>query len=79
MDLVACDRDHLLRHLEVQFKKGMRWGNYGSEWVIDHHIPLTAFDIDNKKEFEACWHFSNLKPMWKRENIVKGSKICLER
>lgn len=79
MDLIGCDRDHFMKHLEVQFKKGMDWGNYGSEWTIDHHIPITAFDFKNEKEQEACWHFSNLKPMWKRDNIRKGNKICLER
>lgn len=79
MDLMGCDRNHLLKHLEVQFKKGMTWANYAKRWTIDHHIPISAFDHENKKEMDACWHFSNLKPMWKRDNIRKGKKICLER
>ena len=78
MELIGCDREHLLRHLEVQFEEGMEWGNYG-EWVIDHHIPIYAFDHENQKEMEACWHFSNLRPMWSEKNQSKGKKICLER
>ena len=79
MDFIGCERDHLVRHLEVQFENGMTWDKYGKEWVIDHHIPITAFDYENEKEMDACWHFSNLKPMWKSDNIRKGNKICLER
>lgn len=78
MELIGCDREHLMRHLEVQFEEGMSWDNYG-KWSIDHHIPIYAFDPDNKKEVEACWHFSNLRPMWAKRNISKGKKICLER
>lgn len=77
-ELIGCDREHFMRHLEVQFKEGMTWDNYG-EWVLDHHIPITAFNLENKKEFEACWHFSNIKPMWARDNMRKGNRICLER
>ncbi len=77
--LIGCDRKHLLRHLEVQFKRGMNWENYGKVWVIDHHIPISAFNYNNKKEVAACWHFSNLKPMFTLDNIRKGKKICLER
>jgi len=79
LQLLGCERDHLITHLQVQFKKGMNWDNYGNKWAVDHHIPITAFDLNNKKEFEACWHFSNLKPMWVKDNIRKGNKICLER
>jgi hypothetical protein len=79
MDFIGCDKGHLNRHMEVQFKKGMTWQNYGKVWVVDHHIPISAFDYDNPKEVDACWHFSNLKPMWVKENMSKGNTICLER
>lgn len=79
MDLVGCDWKHLRRHIEVQFKKGMDWENYGTVWHLDHHIPVSAFDPENPREWEACWHFSNLKPLNKKDNLRKGKKICLER
>lgn len=79
MDFIGCDRGHLTKHLEVQFKKGMDWENYAKVWVVDHHIPISAFDYSNPKEIDACWHFSNLKPMWVKENMSKGKTICLER
>ena len=79
MDFLGCDKSHLTKHLEVQFKKGMTWDNYGRVWAVDHHIPINAFDYNNPKEVDACWHFSNLKPMWVKENMSKGDTICLER
>ena len=79
MEFIGCDREHLLRHLEVQFTPRMTWDNYGKVWVVDHHIPINAFNHDNSREASACWHFSNLKPMGIKENMSKGDTICLER
>jgi len=79
MSLVGCDKRHLFRHIEVQFKGEMSWDNYGKVWHLDHHIPIDAFNPDNDREWEACWHFSNLKPMLSKDNLRKGNKICLER
>jgi len=79
MNLVGCSKSHLFRHIEVQFRGKMSWDNYGKEWHLDHHIPIYAFNPNNSREWEACWHFSNLKPMLKRDNMRKGKKICLER
>ena len=77
-EIIGCSISHLRLHLEVQFKKGMSWDNYGSEWHIDHRIPIHAFDVDNPAELKTCFHFSNLQPMWASDNCSKGGKVCLE-
>lgn len=58
-------------HLEVQFKKGMSWDNYGKEWQLDHIKPqrLFRFRSFNSKRFKECWKLSNLRPLWTWENI----------
>jgi len=78
MEILGCSREHLKTHLEVQFTDGMTWGNYGKKWHIDHRIPVSAFDVNNPAEVRTCFHFSNLQPMWAKENMSKGGKICLE-
>lgn len=78
MALIGCPREHLMRHLEVQFKKGMSWENYGQAWHIDHKIPISAFDANKPSEMRTCFHFSNLQPMWAGDNMSKGGKVCLE-
>ena len=78
MEILGCSQEHLKAHLEFQFAKGMTWDNYGKEWHIDHRIPISAFDANNPAEVRTCFHFSNLQPMWAKENKSKGGKICLE-
>lgn len=63
-------------HLERQFTDGMSWENYG-EWHIDHVIPLSAFNYETPDDidFARAWCLENLRPMWAKENMQKGSKI----
>ena len=59
-------------HFEKLFKENMSWDNYG-EWEIDHIIPIsTGKTIEDV--IKLC-HYSNLQPLWKKENNIKGSNI----
>lgn len=69
--MIGCNWKALKKHLELQFKKGMSWGNYGSDWHIDHVIPLVRSDRGFYSVEELC-HFTNLQPLWANDNIVKG-------
>lgn len=69
----------LRAHLERQFQCGMSWENYGSEWHVDHVLPVASFTVDandpaNCPEFQACWALPNLQPLWKAENQSKSAK-----
>ena len=55
----------------------MNWSNYGN-WHIDHIIPCNAFDLNNEFEKRACFHYTNLQPLWACDNIKKGCKYCEE-
>jgi hypothetical protein len=66
----------LKTHFENQWTDGMSWENYGfgeGKWVIDHKLPLAS--AKTKEEVEKLNHFSNLQPMWWRENLEKSDKI----
>lgn len=71
-EMLGCDYEYLRQHLERQFLRGMSWENRGSEWHIDHIIPLAS--AKTKEEMMALCHFTNLRPMWALENISKGAK-----
>lgn len=77
-DLIGCTIDELRSHLESQFRDGMAWDNYG-KWHIDHIIPCSAFDLSKEEELKRCFHFSNLQPLWAKENLRKADKIGGER
>jgi hypothetical protein len=75
---LGCDLDHLVKHLERQFKPGMTWNNYGKKWHIDHIRPLSSFDLTDREQLlEAC-NYKNLQPLWAKDNLVKQDKDPIE-
>lgn len=64
--------EELRSHLESLFESDMTWDNYG-EWHIDHKEPCAKFNLQCMGQQRKCFHYSNLQPLWKRENILKGS------
>jgi hypothetical protein len=52
----------------------MSWGNYG-QWHIDHIIPLSSFNLLEEQQFKIACHYTNLQPLWAKENLSKGNKI----
>ena len=62
------------KHLESKFKPGMTRENCG-KWHIDHIVPCASFDLKCPVQQLACFHYSNLQPLWAKENLSKGSKI----
>jgi hypothetical protein len=69
---LGCSIPDLREHLESKFKEGMDWNNYGA-WHIDHIQPLSKFDLTNRTEFLKVSHYSNLQPLWAKDNIVKSN------
>lgn len=70
--LIGCKLDYVKEYLEKKFKNGMSWENHG-KWHIDHIIPLSS--AKNEEELEKLFHYTNLQPLWARENIIKSNKI----
>jgi len=71
-EIIGCDLETLYLHLERQFKKGMSWDNR-DEWHVDHIIPLAS--ASSEEEMISLCHYTNLQPLWKSENLSKGSKV----
>lgn len=71
---LGCTLEELRQHLESGFHVGMNWQNYG-DWHIDHIKPLSKFDLEDKTEFLRAIHYTNLQPLWARDNLSKGDKI----
>ncbi len=75
IELIGCSIPELKRHLSRQFKKGMTWKNRG-KWHIDHKRPCASFDLTKPNQQKKCFHWSNLQPMWARQNIQKGGRYA---
>lgn len=72
-DLLGCSPQELRVYLEGKFKPGMTWKNYG-QWHVDHIKPCAKFDLTDPDQQRACFHFTNLQPLWARENLIKSAK-----
>lgn len=74
LNLIGCDIEEFKIYIEKLFKPGMTWDNYG-KWEIDHITPCASFDLSKPEEQQKCFHYTNLQPLWKEENLKKGKKI----
>lgn len=74
LKLVGCTLTKLMEHLEVQFTEGMTWANKG-EWEIDHIKPCASFDLTDPAQQRACFHWTNLQPLWAADNKAKSNRL----
>lgn len=74
LDLVGCSTEYLIFYIESQFTPEMCWDNYGKYWSIDHIKPICCYNLEKISDQKACWHYSNLRPLSKLENLKKGAR-----
>jgi hypothetical protein len=72
---LGCTIPELKKHMESKFQPGMTWDNRGKEWHIDHIIPLATFNLQDRRQFLVACHYTNLQPLWARDNMVKGMSV----
>jgi len=78
LTLIGINNINLKKWIEYQFNDKMNWENYGSYWVIDHVIPVSFFNLINNFEKLICNNWTNLRPLEKKENIIKSNKILVD-
>lgn len=79
LELVGCSLRELRTYLELQFRQGMTWENYGPVWHLDHIRPCASFDLLQPEQQRECFHFSNLQPLFAFDNISKGARYVAPR
>ena len=72
-EILGCSWDFFKSHIERQFIKGMTWEKMGREIHIDHITPIST--ANTEEEVVALNHFTNLRPMWAKDNLSKGAQI----
>jgi hypothetical protein len=73
-ELLGCSVEELKAHLSSKFTKGMSFKNYG-KWHIDHIKPCAKFDLSKASEQYKCFHYTNLQPLWAKDNLEKSDKF----
>ena len=79
---LGCTIVELKQRLESMFYinketgEMMSWENYGFYgWHIDHITPLASFNLTDREQVLKVCNYTNLQPLWAKENIIKGGKI----
>jgi hypothetical protein len=69
IELLGCTIDEFRKHIESQWLPGMTWENHTYKgWHIDHIKPVNTFDFTDLEQQKQCFHYTNLRPLWWREN-----------
>lgn len=71
-DIVGCSWEQFSSHIERQFTKGMSWDRL-DEIHIDHIVPLVT--AKTERDVLRLNHYTNLRPLWAKDNLKKGCKV----
>lgn len=75
---VGRDINRIRIWIENQFLHGMGWDSFlnrrrhfgEDQWQLDHRTPISA--AENIEELRALSHYTNLQPLWSKDNVKKG-------
>ena len=71
--IIGCSPLYLKEYIEKKFTEGMCWNLVGKEIHIDHIIPLSS--AKTEEEIYKLCHYTNLQPLWAKDNLTKSNKI----
>ena len=76
-EMLGCSFEEFKTYFESKFTEGMTWEIFctSGKIHIDHIIPVDFFDLSNVEEVKKCFHYTNLQPLWKLDNLKKSNKL----
>tara|TARA_R100000365_G_C2745572_1_gene74473 strand:+ start:1743 stop:2492 length:750 start_codon:yes stop_codon:yes gene_type:complete len=81
--LIGAPVEVVKAHIQSQFSVGMTWENWGrgwfgaKEWHLDHVKPLASFDLTDPRQLALACHYTNLQPLWSKDNLIKGASYVV--
>ena len=78
VDYLGCSSNDYLEFL-LTYNSNYTIENRGKEWHIDHVIPISKFNIENKEEQFIAFNWRNTMPLSVKENLSKNNKILTDQ
>ncbi len=76
LDIIGCSLDFFVEHIKEQFTEGMSWDKLGLHGIhLDHIRPCSSFDLTDLGQQKQCFHYSNMQPLWAKDNLQKSNKL----
>jgi hypothetical protein len=75
IDYLDCNINEFKDWISFNITNHFTFENYGTEWHIDHVIPVSKFDLNNKEEQYIAFNWRNTTPLSVKENLSKNNKI----
>jgi len=78
LELLGCTIEFFRDHISSRWRDGMNWENWNNKpdgWNLDHILPIDSFDFSKPESWEKCFHYTNLQPLWRKDNRAKWNKL----
>jgi uncharacterized protein (DUF983 family) len=79
IEYLGCNSEQFYDWMNYQFKlnknENFTFENHGTFWHIDHVIPISRFDLENKEHQLLSLNWRNTMPLSVQENLSKNNKI----
>ena len=73
--LLGCSISFLRLWIGSQLYGEMTLEKYGKIWCLDNCLPIASFNLLDQNDVKKCFNWIILRPMYVKDNIVKGDKI----
>ena len=70
IEYLGCDSNYFLEYFKSKMVNEMTFENIH----IDHIKPVSRFNLDDPAEFMKCSHYTNLQPLFIKDNLEKHNK-----
>jgi len=75
VEYLGCTIEEFKIYAAKLFTEGMTWELYNQGKIeMDHILPCCSFDLSVEENRHKCFHYSNLRPLWTKDNRHKISQ-----
>lgn len=71
----GLDAHRLREWVTIQFKEGMNWDNFSTQWYFGHVLSPSFFNFEQEEDMKLCWNFLNICVIDKSSGTADHSEL----